>query len=529
MVIGWSLRRKRLRDGLRQQGRRFAPLFSANPVRDYPLNGRTCSDIAELQVWAVTVDVARRLTAEPSRPAIEVLRLSSSADQSKEFKLATDTASKFLYLDNYRGFSDVVVPLLDVNFLVGENSTGKTSLLSLIKLLSNPALLMGKMFTNEEIDFGHFNEMVSAHATNRTYFRIGFVEERPKPDDENENEVIGFLLTYKEHFGMPRVSAVTLSVGAVEVTVHYVGDEIRFQGALLPRMPTTESMVNSLRRWSDDHGRDSAHLEKLNLEDIGDWRGEIPLYFVLFNAAKTLGAEGKAISMPLPSFSNRLIWIAPIRTKPRRTYDEPMTPFSPEGTHTPYVIRRLLNSSSDARRFEKFMREVGRDSGLFESITIKSFEKAGDAPFEVDAVLDDKALNLSWVGYGVSQALPIFVELLDRQSGSWFAIQQPEVHLHPRAQACLGDVFFEMAVRDRKRFIIETHSDFTIDRFRMNYRQTKREDALPPDGQILFFERRSTRNTVTSLPIGARGQLPPDQPQGYREFFVNEEIRLLES
>jgi predicted ATPase len=141
----------------------------------------------------------------------------------------------------------------------------------------------------------------------------------------------------------------------------------------------------------------------------------------------------------------------------------------------------------------------------------------------VDAVLDGTPLNLINVGYGVSQSLPVFVEIVSRPKGSWFAIQQPEVHLHPRAQAALGDAIFDMAVTDVKRFLIETHSDFTIDRFRLNYRRKTRK----PSSQILFFERQNKQNTVTPLAISAKGELPVDQPDGYRKFFIKEQMDLL--
>jgi predicted ATPase len=131
------------------------------------------------------------------------------------------------------------------------------------------------------------------------------------------------------------------------------------------------------------------------------------------------------------------------------------------------------------------------------------------------------------MGYGVSQSLPIFVELLDRRKGSWFAIQQPEVHLHPRAQACLGDVFYEMSALDDKKFIVETHSDFAIDRFRMNYKDRKYRKKSPKS-QILFFERRDGQNTIIAMEIDDNGELPQDQPESYRNFFIREQLRLLE-
>jgi predicted ATPase len=229
-------------------------------------------------------------------------------------------------------------------------------------------------------------------------------------------------------------------------------------------------------------------------------------------------------------FNDNLVWIAPIRTKPKRTYDEPATSFSPEGAHIPYAIRNMLASGPGKEKFKVFMDKIGKESGLFQSIVTKEFGDSSDAPFEVDVILDGKEINLTWVGYGVSQSLPILVELLERPNGSWFAIQQPEVHLHPRAQAALGDVFFEMAMVNDLHFVIETHSDFAIDRFRMNYRKkrSKKDSKTLPQSQILFFERSEKRNTVVPLLIGQRGEMPTDQPDGYRDFFIKEEMHLLD-
>ena len=132
------------------------------------------------------------------------------------------------------------------------------------------------------------------------------------------------------------------------------------------------------------------------------------------------------------------------------------------------------------------------------------------------------ALGLDNVGYGVSQALPVLVEMFVRPKRTTFAIQQPEVHLHPKAQATFGDLIAELARSDEKRFVIETHSDFTIDRFRLNVR---RNGAIP--SQLLFFERTDTGNKVTAIEIDELGNLSASQPDSYRDFFYNESLELL--
>jgi hypothetical protein len=436
---------------------------------------------------------------------------------------------RFLFIDNFRGFCNASIPLFDVNFLVGQNSTGKTSLLTMLRMFSNPSLFMGPQLGGDDVQFGHFNEMVSAHSQDRTYFRLGVVEERTKK--HGSASVTGMLFTYREDQGLPQISRLTCALEGRELNLRFEGGKVFYKSKSLPDATSAEKMNSLIPQWVISHRDTGVDWIELDLPD-GFKRDQVPLFMVLSWAAQRLNtSEAREFTFFAPTIGPPLIWIAPIRTAPRRTYDEPHTVFSSEGSHTPYVIRRMLSSQTEAKKFQEFMARVGEASGLFQRIDIKYFGSADDptSPFEVDAFVDDKALSLGWLGYGVSQSLPIFVELLDRPKGHWFAIQQPEVHLHPRAQASLGDVFFEMAVRDNKRFVIETHSDFTIDRFRMNYRgrKSKKEKANLPTSQILFFERKDACNTVTSLPIGADGELPKVQPSSYRRFFVKEEMRLL--
>ena len=438
------------------------------------------------------------------------------------------------FIDNFRGFSNTFIPVTDVNFLVGENSTGKTSVLGLIKLFANSRFLVQPELGDEHVTFGHFSDMVSAHSPEQSYFHIGSV--RPMSEEKNGDQgAVGTLCTFKEDKGLPRLSSFTLCEHSRTLSLRYSGNHIRYKVDTHPIAPTTQDIVTTLLpKWKEEHLGAPAAYEKL---DTSRFTGKMPLIWALgmintiSNRLHDMASKKKkskhmefTFRQPDISFGSEVVWIAPIRTKPRRTYDELTTDFSPEGTHTPYLIRRILRSKKAAVKFNTFIHEIGQSSGLFQDVLIKNFGREVTAPFEVNIVLDAKALNLNTVGYGVSQSLPVLVEVLDRPRGTWFAIQQPEVHLHPRAQAALGDVFFEMAAAERKRFLVETHSDFTIDRFRMNYRKAR---SKKPDSQILFFERRDKHNVVTPLSIDESGDLPADQPESYRDFFVREELRLL--
>jgi predicted ATPase len=73
--------------------------------------------------------------------------------------------------------------------------------------------------------------------------------------------------------------------------------------------------------------------------------------------------------------------------------------------------------------------------------------------------------NIADVGYGVSQVLPVLVQGMLMQPGGIYMVQQPEIHLHPDAQAGLADFFLYLASRGI-RTIVETHSEYFLIRLR---------------------------------------------------------------
>ena len=105
-----------------------------------------------------------------------------------------------------------------------------------------------------------------------------------------------------------------------------------------------------------------------------------------------------------------------------------------------------------------------------------------------------------------------------------FLLQQPEVHLHPSAQAALGSLFCQVASWKRQ-LIIETHSDHLIDRVRMDVRDGGSR-LKPEDVSILYFERGDLEVRIHSLRIDDDGNIV-DAPDSYRRFFMEETKRSL--
>jgi hypothetical protein len=70
-------------------------------------------------------------------------------------------------------------------------------------------------------------------------------------------------------------------------------------------------------------------------------------------------------------------------------------------------------------------------------------------------------VGLPDVGFGISQLLPFIVQALATE-GQVISIEQPEVHVHPRLQADIGDLLAECAKNLGNQFLIETHSEHLV-------------------------------------------------------------------
>jgi len=142
---------------------------------------------------------------------------------------------------------------------------------------------------------------------------------------------------------------------------------------------------------------------------------------------------------------------------------------------------------------------------------------------------NDNSFKIPNVGYGVSQVLPIIVEIfasVNEQFENIFAIQQPEVHLHPRAQAALGEFIYLNQIERKNKFLIETHSEYLIDRFRLKIHENKEKDKKV-DSQILFFERIDKGNKIHIIEIEDNGKYSENQPASFLDFFIKEDLNLL--
>jgi len=438
---------------------------------------------------------------------------------------------KYLYVDNFRGFQDTLIPIKKVNFLIGENSTGKTSILSLINLFSLNRFWQQYEFNTDQVDLGNFKNIVNMESKDRNYFKIGFIV--TESSNKNQNKAIFTLLTFTGENDLPFLSHFNYLDNQVEMEFKFSGKFYEYRVKKAQNISnidfSPQKVLEKIKNWEKNNGKEKFKpLEEFPISEQN--RTAIPID-ILMPLAISKEAKSKEFLGTITPFSYKIVkaiepfvWIAPIRSKPRRTYDRFKITFSPEGEHSPYLIKELLSNEKTGSQFLKFIEGFGIESNLLNSVKINPFGNDPSSPFELMVRLNEKLINICYVGYGISQCLPLLVEIFSREKGAWYAIQQPEVHLHPKAQAALGSLIYNLALSENKNFLIETHSDYIIDRFRLNYRRNPKEKI---DSQVLYFERTQEGNRVYPIDIEENGNYRDNQPKSFREFFIKEQMDLL--
>ena len=128
-------------------------------------------------------------------------------------------------------------------------------------------------------------------------------------------------------------------------------------------------------------------------------------------------------------------------------------------------------------------------------------------------------VDISDVGFGVSQILPILVEGLRMNEGQTLLLEQPEIHLHPKLQMQLTDFFIAMA-KNNKNTIIETHSEHIIKRL---VRRCLEDDEIRKMINIYFIDENSNIELIKiNKKIGIE-----NWPKNFFDQAANEQKEIL--
>ena len=377
---------------------------------------------------------------------------------------------------NFKGFKDTNwIKIKPITIILGTNNSGKSSFLSPLLLMNQtlnsrdpylPILTKGPL-----IDNGSIKEIFKDYNVHKEVF-FGFRYHVHDPDPNEKLEEIG-----------------TYPPGAFEVTLgsKNEGKELVVKSQTI--YDIYKRMYVQLKMGEDGKyelkGLNKSKLQKIEKESIANSK---PINFLFspnnfINNIRNMDMKNekdldKKISKKqfseefselLRSVSanysesidilGNLSFIGPIRQNPRRVYEvtgESQDTVGSRGEN----IGNLLNENFN--NIESELNEWISKFGFGDRIIFRNlYENFYSLEFQEG----ERFSTIANVGFGASQILPLIVQALISSDGALTIAEQPEIHLNPRLQGVLADLFAYMAKRDQ-RLVVETHSEHLLLRLR---------------------------------------------------------------
>lgn len=213
-------------------------------------------------------------------------------------------------------------------------------------------------------------------------------------------------------------------------------------------------------------------------------------------------------------FIEKTVYVGPIRPYPSRHYF--LSSYQNKVDALGGKAFELLIDwyKSDTKKFKK----IAADLKLLKLAEDINPESIKDELIELNVTPfgQSKKVNLSDVGFGLSQILPVLVGVAATEKNGTLLINQPEVHLHPSSQALLADYF--VAESKEKNFIIETHSEYLINRLRLLVAKGK---ISPSDIKIIYIDSQDGDTKISDIKINKNGALAGAPKTFFETYYID--------
>lgn len=464
---------------------------------------------------------------------------------------------KSISLKNYKCFEKLKVDNKDelevapLTILCGINSSGKSSIINSLLLqkqsYEDSSISNSMKLNGDYVKSGRFRDISSKHSGDIITFVTSYELRKPKKyqagaKKQSKHDITAWknLSKVYSHYNV-KYFEISSSISLEQYDEKkYVDDNI-LSGQLvtIDAFCNNESKLTStieLRKLKNQSNQYAIILDNIPDSDTGDLIEHVELrdstcYFENFNLINAYSVDicpdGTHVGGILASiylifkmialqFKN-IHYLTPLRVYPRRNYilDHETDDVGLSGEFTPYIMHKYSTSYVNGFLPPKNDRIYAYDHKFdFTSCVQQWMQYLHFGKYTLKNVLETiqlniKDYNISNVGFGISQVLPIIVSGLIKYDNELLLLEQPEIHLHPTAQMCMADFLVSMAINE-KEVIVETHSDHIINRI---VRRMMESDLINRKVKIYFVDQNhdgiSTIENIIVDPI--RGVLTENE------------------
>ncbi len=427
-----------------------------------------------------------------------------------------------LRMENFKGWKDTgSIRMAPITLFFGANSSGKSSIGQFLMLLKQTVESQDRKAVlypggkNSAVQLGSFREMVFGRET-AGQIKFSYDWTLPAPlvvSDplKHDGGCSGTSMSFEAQIGLLAPSIPIPSVSHFRYQVHD-GDK--------------EVLSIEMRRKPNDPDKFQtiATGYKLVRNPGRAWSPGAPVRFYGFPDEVVAYHQNadfvQSLNFAHEKLFRSIAYLGPMRTKAERLYSWSGTEPESVGYIGENTIAAMLAAKTRKlslghygrkKPFEEIIATKLKDMGLIESFQVKQISK-NRQDYEVKVKTKGSAgqVDLPDIGFGVSQVLPVLVECFYAPANSIILMEQPEIHLHPRAQAFLADVMIDVINaredgHDRNvQLIIETHSEHFLRRLQRRIA----EDTVRKEQVAAYFADVSkTPATLDELRLDMFGNI----------------------
>ncbi|WP_172844388.1 DUF3696 domain-containing protein [Tumebacillus algifaecis] len=224
------------------------------------------------------------------------------------------------------------------------------------------------------------------------------------------------------------------------------------------------------------------------------------------------------IEQELKNLVENMIHIEPFRNEPKRSEIVTNFQFDTVGSKGENMLTSLIGLKNarveGSLENNSLQDDINRWMNEFQLAQTVEVEELGSNNFALKIKNKKTGVtsNIVDVGAGTSQLLPIIVESVISAPHSVLLIEEPETHIHPNAQAKLGELFVECSQKYDKRFFIETHSMYLVMQLQI---MAAKKLLKPEDVGIYYFRQDENGTHVIDLKLNENGQFDEEFPTGF--------------
>jgi len=428
-------------------------------------------------------------------------------------------------LTNFKCWKELDIELAPITLLFGANSSGKSAILqSLLMLKQTVASRDPNQHLNfgggarDYVDLGSYRDLVLEHDENQPIgmslawdttvnsvfrHRRAYLKPRRGPAINLEYEVAWRWENdvFVDHLGYQ-------SHGAANFECFLRLDRIDENNYRVNHSDSTQSIFATIKEdlIIDDFIIDEEH----NPETIPDFPRNcyiLPLNIRLRDASENRFLYEPQFAGAFENITGQIRYLGPLRQYPRRFYqwtgERKKEVAEPDGADT---FAALVSSERDDGWIKEGVAAWLRKLDLVQDLTISAAGSQGRF-YEVLVKIDDVESALLDVGFGLSQVLPVLTMLLSAPEGSIALLEQPELHLHPNAQAALADLMLHVAESRNLQLIVESHSEHIVRRLQRRIAETESEYARPDNIKMYFCEPGKDGSRISEVEVDRFGQI----------------------